>query len=251
MIGLGGGGLVSFLHHVVPTCKFTAIELDPLVAVVASNYFGLDHASLKDSLHVVIGDGMNVHVGESADGSRNNLIATRDSDSDSDSSRLLISPESCAFIVIDVDSKDTSVGMSCPPISFVDIPYVSRLARILKPFGVLAINVSARDPAMLDCACRNVSEVFSAVFLFRHDNDDDVNVVVFATQHERQLSEEYLNSINDVDGKIKEELIELSRRLERWNATVQETQNDGSGRKKHHSSNKKKKTNRRKGGKRR
>ncbi|KAG5180926.1 hypothetical protein JKP88DRAFT_270097 [Tribonema minus] len=61
-----------------------------------------------------------------------------------------------AAIFIDVDSKDPSVGMSCPPAAFVDPAFLAVLRGLLAEGGVLAINVAARSAtlrtAVLDAA---------------------------------------------------------------------------------------------------
>ena len=44
-------------------------------------------------------------------------------------------------IVFDVDSKDTSVGMSSPPQAFVDRPFLTRVHSLLCPSGQLSENV--------------------------------------------------------------------------------------------------------------
>lgn len=38
-------------------------------------------------------------------------------------------------IIFDVDSKDTSVGMSCPPQAFVDRTFLTRVHSLLSPSG--------------------------------------------------------------------------------------------------------------------
>ena len=38
-------------------------------------------------------------------------------------------------IIFDVDSKDTSVGMSCPPQAFVDTTFLTRVHSLLSPSG--------------------------------------------------------------------------------------------------------------------
>ena len=40
-------------------------------------------------------------------------------------------------IILDVDSKDVTVGMSCPPAAFVEVKFLKSIDRILKPTGKL------------------------------------------------------------------------------------------------------------------
>lgn len=41
IIGLGGGGLCTFLHHFFKNLQILAVEIDPEMLKVAENYFGL------------------------------------------------------------------------------------------------------------------------------------------------------------------------------------------------------------------
>jgi len=40
-------------------------------------------------------------------------------------------------VILDVNSKDVSLGMSCPPAAFVDAEFLKSVDRILKPTGNL------------------------------------------------------------------------------------------------------------------
>jgi hypothetical protein len=213
LIGLGGGGLLNFLHHVAPACRVTAIELDPAVAQIAERYFGLDNPSLKDLLTIKICDGLLIDVAGS----------TTDE-------QTTMQPESLSFIVIDVDTKDTTVGMSCPPVSFVDTAYLRRLQFLLVPSGVLAINVSARDPSLLECVCSNVGEIFPNVYISNQNNHDDINVVLLATKSERSplVGSSFVLS----DETISDELRLLAQNLSRWGVGAQGTGKSESRKKK-------------------
>lgn len=153
VIGLGGGALPMALHHFFPTVKLQVVELDSVVATVASRWFGFKPDA---SLSVHIGDGLEFGVG-----------ATK----------------KYVFIVVDVDSKDTTVGMSCPPEAFLSDSYLGRIKDALADGGVLVLNVAARSPDMYQSALESVCRAFPSsdgrVF-FLKASDDDVNTVVFA-----------------------------------------------------------------------
>jgi hypothetical protein len=226
LIGLGGGGLVTFLHHVLPNCKLHAVELDPAVAKVAEQYFGLDNVSVSGYLTMHIGDGLKIGVEES--GSEPSVA---------------IPPGSLDFIAIDVDAKDSSVGMSCPPVAFLDASYLETLRTLLTDGGVLTINVSARDPEMLDLACRKVADIFPDVFLSHEDNEEDINVVVFASRNECSPAVHRFSSLKGLHSTTNTELQDISQRLLRWRP--------GSQKNAVRSSNGKRKKARGKGGKKR
>ncbi|GKY95177.1 methyltransferase-like protein 13 [Mayamaea pseudoterrestris] len=205
LIGLGGGGFVNFLHHVSPDCKITAVELDPAIVAIAKQNFGLDSPSLQGVLVLKIGDGLAIGV-EGAE------VSTAEK-------RIMLPPESLSFIVVDVDTKDKTVGMSCPPVSFLDQGYLEQLATLLVPSGVLAINVSARDPSLLNVACSSVKKVFSTVFFSKKNTHEDINVVLLATQCDSA-------SVNDgpfqnLDVRTGDELRLFAHNLSIWTGDSQ------------------------------
>ena len=185
LIGLGGGGLHNFMDAFFKSqLHITAIELDPGIVSIAKEHFGLSESEM--SLNVIVGDGLHVK----------SLVTSSEDDENSTSSlNLRFHPSSISLIVIDVDSKDTSVGMSCPPMSFISESYLENLKGLLiADGGMLVINVSARDPEKLQEVQRNVSQVFSPRSVFissdcdHHTNDkgdrasssEALNVVIFA-----------------------------------------------------------------------
>lgn len=93
VIGLGGGGLCMFLHSCIKKAFITAVDIDPAMLQVATNYFGL---IVDDRMDVVIEDGLKF-LSKAANGGK-----------------------SYKAILFDVDSKDTSLGMSCPPKMFLE-----------------------------------------------------------------------------------------------------------------------------------
>lgn len=73
--------------------------------------------------------------------------------------------------------------------SFIQCDYLLKLKNILRQQGVLAVNLSARDPRMLDTALQNIQHVFETVLICNQadvEDDEDrgkdsyINVVVFA-----------------------------------------------------------------------
>jgi hypothetical protein len=150
----------------------------------------------EKSLTIIIGDGL--HVCPTS--SYRNTDGEDDVDPLSTTCSNIRLPQSTMnLIVIDVDSKDTSIGMSCPPTSFIHVPYLQKLKQLLNPDGgMLVINVSARDPDMLQLVKCNVCQVFTSQSVFsssRNDIDesertsyDSLNVVIFAIRNENDTS---------------------------------------------------------------
>lgn len=202
LIGLGGGGLVNFIHHVFPTCGLTVVELDPEVVNIAKQHFGLNKPSVAASVSFKVADGLEIEV---------------ESGSDTESPNSFVAG-SLSFILIDVDAKDTSVGMSCPPISFIETNYLQKLKKLLSSSGVLAINVSARDPKMLDVACTRVGEVFTKVYLSKQNSDEDVNVVILATENDKVPRAN--PECQRVDEEMNNELHLLVQGLTEWSPST-------------------------------
>ena len=181
VIGLGGGGLPSFLRGFLPTMKITAVDLDDNVMTIATSHFGF---KVDDKMTVRIGDGLKVM----AERPKEEMASLEKDCSEPQSDEILFPASSMSLIVIDVDSKDTTVGMSCPPVTFISIEYLNELRSLLRNDGVLALNVSARDPTMLDIVRKNVRSVFDFVFTSNVDDEEDLNVVIFARKTVYKLS---------------------------------------------------------------
>jgi hypothetical protein len=116
-----------------------------------------------------------------------------------------------AAIFIDVDSKDASVGMSCPPAAFAEESYLRVLHSLLQEQGVLAINVAARSAqlhagvlaAVTAVYCNTtsknstdptISSIGGEVHQLRA-SDEDVNTVVLALKGRRHASAPPLTAV--------------------------------------------------------
>lgn len=160
LVGLGGGALATALARCSSKdARLRVVELDPVVVEIAKNWFGFDNKRP----HLVV---------DCVDG-----LTAFDKDE-----------KSYDAVVVDVDSKDASKGMSCPPEEFVQIEYLEKLKRSAR--RLVAFNVVARDENERRRALTNISSVFPVVCRLRPD-EDDVNVVVFAsTNNETPLHED-------------------------------------------------------------
>ena len=105
-----------------------------------------------------------------------------------------------------VDSKDNSVGMSCPPMEFISITYLQTLKELLTEEGVLAINVCARNIELKQTVIQNLFSVFPKLYLSQNDDDDELNVVLFATSCERLDGVKALNDYCDakIEGLVSD-----------------------------------------------
>ncbi|KAM9480557.1 eEF1A lysine and N-terminal methyltransferase-like isoform 2-T2 [Salvelinus alpinus] len=137
LVGLGGGGLPQFLRDFVPGARVEVVELDPAVLEVAQGWFSF---TPDDRLTVTLGDGLErINNIEREGGHQYDVI------------------------MFDVDSKDPSLGMSCPPPAFVETAFLERVGNLLTPRGVFMLNLVCRDSALKKSVLGRVRGVFPRV----------------------------------------------------------------------------------------
>ncbi|OWZ14296.1 Methyltransferase [Phytophthora megakarya] len=156
VLGLGGGCLAQYLHDNVPGMDVTACELDPTIVTVAEQYFGFRQ---DEHMRVIVDDALRYVAEQSA------------------------AAEKLPFdsIIVDVDAKQHDVGMSCPPVRFVEDAFLAFVHSLLVPRGVLLINVSCRDSSLYKDIIARLQRAFTgsrAVFALK-PSEQDVNSVVF------------------------------------------------------------------------
>uniref|UniRef100_A0A8C2XRC9 eEF1A lysine and N-terminal methyltransferase n=1 Tax=Cyclopterus lumpus TaxID=8103 RepID=A0A8C2XRC9_CYCLU len=137
LVGLGGGGLPQFLRDFVPDATVEVVELDPVVMQVAKEWFGFRP---DERLTVTLGDGLE-------------RICALEKGGD----RLF------DVVMFDVDNKDSTVGMSCPPAAFVEASILQKVCRLLTPRGVFILNLVCRDSALRKSVRERVSAAFPTV----------------------------------------------------------------------------------------
>ncbi|XP_056234245.1 eEF1A lysine and N-terminal methyltransferase isoform X1 [Seriola aureovittata] len=158
LVGLGGGGLPQFLRDFVPDVTVEVVELDPVVLEVAKEWFGFRP---DDRLTVTLGDGLErISVLEKEGG--------------------------CVFDVVmfDVDNKDSTVGMSCPPAAFVETSILKKVSSLLTPRGVFILNLVCRDSVLRESVLQRVSAVFPAILSRKIEGE--VNEVLLCSRGEKE-----------------------------------------------------------------
>lgn len=225
VIGLGGGGLPLFLRRYVPCLDVTVVELEGGLAGVAEAWFGFRPDA---QLRVEVGDGVARVVGEEGTGGAADKAEAWDA------------------IVVDVDNKDASLGISCPAPAFLTPAFLQACRARLSQGdvgGVLAMNVAARSAEMLGGALDALAGAFvgegagGELYEVR-PTEQDVNRVIFALRSPRPvaggaakaslglLTERWLEEVAgaaagatpigaSAAGEDPLELGEISRRIER------------------------------------
>ncbi|XP_070531894.1 eEF1A lysine and N-terminal methyltransferase-like [Ptychodera flava] len=168
LIGLGGGGLAMFMHKHFPKVHVTAVELDPAIVDVSKKWFGFVE---DDRMNVFVGDGLKFIEEKATEGN-----------------------EKYDLIMLDADSKDSSVGMSCPPAGFVEREFLQKVSSILKNSGIFIVNLVCRDATLKSTVFKDLKSVFPRIYCKKIE--DQVNEVVFALKDRTEDKPEQLAVIN-------------------------------------------------------
>ncbi|XP_044772339.1 eEF1A lysine and N-terminal methyltransferase isoform X3 [Neomonachus schauinslandi] len=160
VVGLGGGSLPLFVHDHFPKSCIDAVEIDPSMLEVASRWFGF---SQSDRMKVHIADGLDYITS----------LAGREG-----------TAPHYNVIMFDVDSKDPTLGMSCPPPAFVDQPFLQKVKSILTPEGVFILNLVCRDLGLKDSVLTGLKAVFPLLYVRRIEGE--VNEILFCQLHPEQ-----------------------------------------------------------------
>lgn len=155
IVGLGGGGLAMFLYQFFTKLSLEVVELDPCVAEIAKSWFEFKE---DERMKVVIEDGLK-------------YIQSKE-----------IYP-SYDVIIFDVDSKDNSVGMSCPPQAFVDKAFLTRVHSLLAPTGVFLLNLVCRNTSLRGEVLSDLHSVFPELYSIHIEGE--VNEIVIALPQPR------------------------------------------------------------------
>ncbi|XP_025286121.1 eEF1A lysine and N-terminal methyltransferase isoform X8 [Canis lupus familiaris] len=159
VVGLGGGSLPLFVHDHFPKSCIDAVEIDPSMLDVATQWFGF---SQSERMKVHIADGLDYITS----------LAGREA------------RPRYNVIMFDVDSKDPTLGMSCPPPAFVDQPFLQKVKSILTPEGVFILNLVCRDLGLKDSVLTGLKAVFPLLYVRRIEGE--VNEILFCQLHPEQ-----------------------------------------------------------------
>ncbi|XP_023366553.1 methyltransferase-like protein 13 isoform X2 [Otolemur garnettii] len=160
VVGLGGGSLPLFVHDHFPKFCIDAVEIDPSMLEVATQWFGF---SQSDRMKVHIADGLDYITSLAGKGE---------------------AQPHYDVIMFDVDSKDPTLGMSCPPPAFVEQPFLQKVKSILTPEGIFILNLVCRDMGLKDSVLARLKVVFPLLYVRRIEGE--VNEILFCQLHSEQ-----------------------------------------------------------------
>ncbi|NWI66002.1 MET13 protein, partial [Todus mexicanus] len=158
VVGASRGSLPLFIHDYFSQAHVAVVEIDSSMLEVATGWFGFSQ-----------GDRMQVHISDGLD-----YVAKLAAEV---SGLPPAAPAQCDAIMFDVDSKDLTVGMSCPPPAFVEKPFLQRVKTILKPEGVFILNLVCRDARLKESVLATLREVFPLLYARRIEGE--VNEILF------------------------------------------------------------------------
>ncbi|XP_015887230.2 uncharacterized protein LOC107422309 isoform X1 [Ziziphus jujuba] len=198
IIGLGAGLLPMFLHGCMPLLHIEVVELDPTVLNLAKGYFGFTE---DERLQVHIADGIQFikNIANSASANEmspvqvNEHASSKSEAASSNGSSVLSHGEGKVttkvdIVIIDVDSADSSSGMTCPAAAFVEESFLHTVKDALSQKGLFVINLVSRSQAIKESVISRMKEVFD--HLFRLQLEEDVNEVIFALCSESSVKED-------------------------------------------------------------
>ncbi|CAN6722659.1 unnamed protein product [Malus baccata var. baccata] len=179
VIGLGAGLLPMFLNRCLPFVHTEVVELDPVVLKLAKEYFGFVE---DDCIQAYVADGIQFvrNIANSAASDETSLVQDKkdaqcNTSSNGDFESKVISKVD--ILIIDVDSADSSSGMTCPAADFVDESFLQTVKDALSEKGLFIINLVSRSQAIKDTVISRMKVVFS--HLFSLQLEEDVNEVIF------------------------------------------------------------------------
>ncbi|CAN1334350.1 eEF1A lysine and N-terminal methyltransferase [Linum perenne] len=185
VIGLGAGLLPLFLHRSIPFLHFEVVELDPVMLNLANDYFGFAE---DEDLKVHIADGIKF-IGELMKPTVASTAAIAVGNGSTNSSNAGdIRRPTIDVLIIDVDSADSSSGMTCPAADFVEESFLQTVKNALSKQGLFVVNLVARSSVIKEMVVSRMKTVFS--HLYSLQLEEDVNMILFGLSCEESIAEE-------------------------------------------------------------
>ncbi|ESR34200.1 methyltransferase 11 domain-containing protein [Citrus sinensis] len=184
VIGLGAGLLPMFLHECMPFVGIEAVELDLTMLNLAEDYFGFTQ---DKSLKVHITDGIKFVREMKSSSATDEMSVVHGNEITSNNTRscngnCTASNARVDILIIDVDSPDSSSGMTCPAADFVEGSFLLTVKDALAEQGLFIVNLVSRSQATKDMVISRMKMVFNHLFCLQLE--EDVNLVLFGLSSE-------------------------------------------------------------------
>jgi len=153
VIGLGGGSLPIYIHSKFPLSNVHVVEIDPAIVRVAQDQFSFTPDE-RMTVSTCCG------LGYVNDTSENHDI-----------------------IMLDVDSKDISSGLSCPPPTFLDSTFLKKLSSRMNKGGMFVLNLVCRDSVLRTEIIKKLTSLWT--FVVSYKLEEEVNEILFCSNNDK------------------------------------------------------------------
>ena len=92
--------------------------------------------------------------------------------------------------MFDVDSKDSRIGMSCPPKPFVEPDFLRCVSNCMSEEGIFVLNITCRDPTLRLEVLSDVKNIFNNVLSYQIPQE--VNEIFLC----------WKNCVSDINSKV-------------------------------------------------
>lgn len=161
---------------IFPQLKIIAVEIDEIMLKIATDYFGL---ILDNRMKVEIADGIRFIKDNAVNGQKYKAI------------------------LFDVDSKDTTVGISCPPKQFLEMAIIKSVSESLTNDGLFILNLVSRDQSIKKKVKNDLKFVFKSIACY--SVQDEVNEIIICSINEND-STEWKNKLKSAATNLNEQV---------------------------------------------
>ena len=199
IIGLGGGALPGYISHQFPNTVIDVVEIDSSIVRVATEHFGF---KVNDRLKVITCDGLK-YIKE---------LALEEKNADGN--------DSYDIIMFDVDSKDSRIGMSCPPKPFVELEFLLLVNKCLTYNGIFVLNITCRDPTLRTEVVNDIKTAFDGELL-SYRIPQEVNEIFLCwktsvPEMKSKVNDKHpaIKAFETVNRVVKDDLLDLSEAIQ-------------------------------------
>lgn len=121
--------------------------------------------------------------------------------------------------MFDVDSKDSSIGMSCPPKPFVEPEFLLCVSKCLKDGGIFVLNITCRDPTLRSEVVTDIKKVFQDVLSYQIPQE--VNEIFLCwkncgTEIKSKVNKRHpvIKAFQYVNSTLQDDLLDIQEALE-------------------------------------
>ena len=200
IVGLGGGALAGYISQQFQNTFIEVVEIDPSIVRVATDHFGF---SENERLKVITCDGLK-YIKEL---SKETIEANKS-----------LSDKMYDIIMFDVDSKDSTIGMSCPPKPFVEPDFLRCVSNCLKEKGIFVLNITCRDPTLRSEVLTDIKKVFNQVLSYQIPQE--VNEILLCWKNSESEKNSKVNkkhpviqAFQSVNDTLKDDLLDIEEAI--------------------------------------